>query len=55
MGIIISIAKNNIFQISLIMVFGSKMILKASKMSIIERGGIPCPKGIAEVFCPIET
>jgi hypothetical protein len=37
------------------MVFGSIVILKASKMRIIERGGIPCPKGMSEVFCPIET
>ena len=53
--IVISIAKNTIIKISLIMVFGSKMILKAPKMRITGRGGIPCPKGMIGVFCPIET
>ena len=54
MRINISIVKNTIFQISLIMIFGST-VMKAPKMRITERGGIPCPKGMSEVFCPIET
>ena len=43
--IVISIAKNTIFEISLIMVFGSMVILKAPKTRIIEREVIPRPKG----------
>ena len=42
MRIVISIAKNTIIKMSLIMIFGSKVILKASKMRITEREGIPC-------------
>ena len=53
--IIISIAKNTIIKMSLIMVFVAIMILKAPKMRITEREGIPRPKGIVGMIFRFET